>query len=168
MRNDAVRMTMGFLAAVFILSATTATGQGDKGHAEDKMSTHMKAMYALKEEISEEYRIMDRTPILPTDQSLALGREAFVRHCAVCHGTGGRGDGPAAKGLPTPPANFLDVQHSAVYGPGEKFWIIGNGSGATGMPPFPQIDVRTRWHLVNYIYSLQETRTMPQEGHRHH
>lgn len=167
MRNGAAHMTMGCLV-VLILSVTTAIGHGDKGHAEDKMSAHMKAMHALKEQIPEEYRIMERTPLLSTDQSLADGEAAYKRHCAVCHGHGGRGEGPAAKGLPTPPANFLDLQHSAVYGPGEKFWIIGNGSSATGMPPFSQLDVRTRWNLVNYIYSLQETRAIPQQGNHHH
>lgn len=168
MREVARRTTMGFIAAALTLSSTAAIGHGEKGHTEDKVSSHMKAMYALKEGIPEEYRIMERTPMLPTDQSLAHGRDAFTQHCAVCHGTGGRGDGPAAKGLPTPPANFLDLQHSAVYGPGEKFWIIGNGAGKTGMPPFPQLDVRTRWNLVNYIYSLQDVKAMPQEGHHHH
>jgi hypothetical protein len=35
----------------------------------------------------------------------------------------------AAYVLKTPPANFLDHKHSAIYGPGEKYWIIGNGTG---------------------------------------
>lgn len=167
MKNGAVYTTMGCIV-VLTLSVTTAVGQGDKGHAEDKMSAHMQAMHALKEQIPEEYRIMERTPLLPTDQSLVHGEAAYKRHCAECHGHGGRGDGPAARGLPTPPANFLDLQHSAVYGPGEKFWIIGNGSSTTGMPPFPQLDLRTRWNLVNFIYSLQETKALPQQGHHHH
>lgn len=168
MRDIDRRMIKGVMVTILTLTTATAFGHDDKGHAEDKMSTHMKAMYALKEKVLEEYRIMERTPIIPTDQSLAQGRESFKQHCAVCHGIGGRGEGAAAKGLPTQPANFLDLKHSAVYGPGEKFWIIGNGSGATGMPPFPQIDVKTRWDLVNYIYSLQETIMVPQEGRHHH
>jgi mono/diheme cytochrome c family protein len=31
------------------------------------------------------------------------GRELFVRYCASCHGTDGRGDGPAAAALQPPP-----------------------------------------------------------------
>jgi mono/diheme cytochrome c family protein len=31
------------------------------------------------------------------------GRELFVRYCASCHGTEGRGDGPAAGALQPPP-----------------------------------------------------------------
>jgi len=43
----------------------------------------------------------------------------YTTHCAVCHGTAGRGDGPAAKGLTPPPADLTDAdrmgQHS-VFG----------------------------------------------------
>lgn len=132
------------------------------------MSAHMQAMHALKKRIPEEYRIMNRTPISPNDQSLTRGEQVFSQQCANCHGKNGRGDGPAAKGLPTLPANFLDLEHSAIYGPGEKFWIIGNGSAETGMPAFPQIGLKDRWNLVNYIYKLQETKTMPHgSSHTH-
>ena len=40
----------------------------------------------------------------PADQE--SGRALFVTYCASCHGTGGRGDGPAAAGLRTPPADL--------------------------------------------------------------
>lgn len=138
MRNIDRRMIKGVMVAMLTLTTATAFGHGDKGHAKDKMSPHMKDMYALKEKVPQKYRIMERTPIMPTDQSLAQGKAAFNQFCAVCHGIGGRGDGAAAKGLPTQPAKFLDLKHSAVCGPGEEFWIIGNGSGATGMPPTHQ------------------------------
>jgi mono/diheme cytochrome c family protein len=154
--------------AMFALSVATAAGHGDKGHAEDPLVLHMQAMYALKEQIPEEYRIMERSPLLPSEQSLARGREAFAQHCVACHGPGGQGDGSAAKGLPPPPAIFLDMQHSAIYGAGEKFWIIGNGSGATDMPAFSHLDPRTRWDLVNYIYHLQGAAAKPQQHHHHH
>lgn len=58
--------------------------------------------------------------------------------------------------MKTPPANFLEKKHSAIYGPGEKYWIIGNGTGKTGMPAFSQLTPVQRWHLVNYIIHLQE------------
>lgn len=168
MSNKTGRKLTGLMLAVFLLGAASAAGHGDKSRAEEQMALHMQAMYALKEQIPEEYRIMERTPLLATDQALARGSELFARHCQDCHGPGGHGDGPAAKGLPTPPANFLDLQHSAIYGPGEKFWIIGNGSGATAMPAFPNLDLRARWDLVNYIYHLQELAAQPQQGHHQH
>lgn len=68
----------------------------------------------------------------------------------MCHGSEGRGDGPAASGMKKPPANFLDRENSAINGPGEMFWIIGNGSGETGTPSFPHIKVVDCWHLLNF------------------
>jgi len=35
-----------------------------------------------------------------------LGAEIFLEHCAACHGALGRGDGPAAGSLKTPPADL--------------------------------------------------------------
>jgi len=34
------------------------------------------------------------------------GQEIFNQHCAMCHGTDGRGNGPAAAALNPPPADF--------------------------------------------------------------
>jgi mono/diheme cytochrome c family protein len=145
------------LALVLLLgSRTAAFAHGEEHRHVEKPAGHMEAMYQVKAQIPEEYRVMDRTPVTPTKQSLAKGQELFLKQCAACHGQGGKGDGPAAAGLSTPPANFLDLEHSAIYGPGEKFWLIGNGSPATGMPGFAsQLVPLDRWHLVNYIVSLQ-------------
>lgn len=153
--------------AGLLMPARPLPANGDEKHDHSaKKSTHMQAMYALKDQIPQEYRIMERTPIVPDRQSLARGEELYARQCALCHGRAGHGDGPAAKGLATPPANFLDLEHSGIYGPGEKYWIIGNGSGETGMPAFPQIDLIDRWNLVNYIYDLQESKES-ESGHDH-
>jgi len=41
--------------------------------------------------------------------SPASGREMFVSYCASCHGKDGKGDGPAAGALKTPPANLTTL-----------------------------------------------------------
>ena len=127
----------------------------------------MQAMYALKDKVPMDYQIMERTPIIPDQESLQSGSALFQRQCAVCHGEQGQGDGPAAKGMNQKPANSLDRDHSAIYGPGEKFWIIGNGSGETGMPAFSDLSLMDRWHLVNHIYLLQGG-VSEKEKHEHH
>ncbi len=38
-----------------------------------------------------------------------LGEPTFQRYCTACHGTGGRGDGPAAKTLHPPPADLTRI-----------------------------------------------------------
>lgn len=125
-------------------------------HADEVMSDHMQSMQALKESIPDEYKIMQRTPILPDEESLQRGGKLFSVNCSVCHGEKGDGTGPAAAGLETAPANFLAKEHSEFYGPGEKFWIIGHGTGETGMPAAQHIKPIDRWHLVNFIYHLQQ------------
>jgi FtsP/CotA-like multicopper oxidase with cupredoxin domain len=128
----------------------------EKHHQTHQASKHMQAMMVIKDEIPEEYSLMERTPILPDKDSLKRGQKLYQQHCVVCHGKEGRGDGPAAKSMDPPPANFLDREHSAIYGPGEKFWIIGQGTEKTGMPAFDQIGAKDRWNLVNYILELQK------------
>jgi mono/diheme cytochrome c family protein len=134
-----------------------AWGHGTQHHQESsRMISHMEQMQQLKQQIPEEFRIMNRTPLIPDDQSLQQGAALFGRFCVVCHGQDGRGDGPTANNLDPAPADFLDLDHSAIYGPGEKYWIIGNGSGKTGMPGFEQeLTPRDRWDLINHIYRLQ-------------
>jgi putative copper export protein len=40
------------------------------------------------------------------DSSIVRGATLFTANCAVCHGADARGDGPAAKSLPIPPADL--------------------------------------------------------------
>lgn len=148
------------LLLLSLVWAGSVTAHGKERHPEKaKMGKHMQAMMAVKEKVPENLRIMERTPVIPGAASLQRGKELFARNCAVCHGNRGDGKGPAAAALQTPPASFLDTKHSGMYNPGEKFWIIGNGTGATGMPPFPGLSDADRWHLINHILSLQQEET---------
>lgn len=45
----------------------------------------------------------------PSVQKTA-GQEIFEQKCAYCHGMTGRGDGPAAAGLPKKPANLASSE----------------------------------------------------------
>ncbi len=121
-----------------------------------------------REQIPEDYRIMNRTPMTPHMSSLRRGQELFATHCSSCHGVKGKGDGPLAAALDTPPASFLDLSHSDIFGPGEKYWIIGKGIPEAGMPGFEdQIGPADRWHLVNYIDFLQRPLRRQTQGHDH-
>jgi len=158
-------------AALVILFITAPLGFAhEMGHHHDEggmMAEHMQAMMAVKKEIPEEYRIMERTPVMPDEESLEQGEQLFRKNCSVCHGEKGDGKGPASASMKTPPANFLDLDHSATYGPGEKFWLIGHGNPKTGMPAFPQITPLDRWHLVNQILHMQGRTTGDDMGQEH-
>ena len=44
-----------------------------------------------------------------TEKNSTSGRELYLAHCAVCHGVGGKGDGPAASAFKIPPANLTTL-----------------------------------------------------------
>jgi mono/diheme cytochrome c family protein len=46
-------------------------------------------------------------PIMPT--SPASGAEMYKNYCAVCHGTTGEGNGPAAEALKVPPSDLATL-----------------------------------------------------------
>lgn len=144
-------------AGILILLASPGWGHGNEQHRETaERSPHMEEMYRLKRQIPVDFQVMDRTPVTPNPESLGNGSRLYQQHCAVCHGPAGRGNGPAAKAMTTAPADFLDLEHSAIYGPGEKYWIIGHGTGRTGMPGFSgSLSPKDRWDLVNHLYRLQ-------------
>ncbi len=144
------------LALILLLPLEASWAHGKEKHGTSgKMEDHMALMQRVKEEIPADFRIMDRTPVSPTEASLKRGKELYNQLCVLCHGVDGRGDGPAAEGLSTAPANFRDPAHSSFYGPGEKFWLITHGGRETGMPAFgEQVAPLDRWHLVNFILSF--------------
>lgn len=50
---------------------------------------------------------INSTNIQPT--SVTSGQQMYTTYCAVCHGTTGIGDGPAAKALKTPPTDLTTL-----------------------------------------------------------
>jgi mono/diheme cytochrome c family protein len=90
-------------------------------------------------------------PHAPTTASLDNGRKYYQINCAVCHGAGGGGNGPAARyGIPALP---LTAPHAVGLTDGYIFGVIRNGRGA--MPTYDRIEDEERWDVVNYIRSLQ-------------
>lgn len=48
-----------------------------------------------------------KVPVHAT-QAMA-GKDLYREYCAVCHGTSGKGDGPAASALKTPPSDLTQI-----------------------------------------------------------
>ena len=89
---------------------------------------------------------------IPSDQeSIARGKELFQTHCAVCHGSAGRGDGPAAAGLNPKPPDL--VKMAGHHTDGDIAWKIENGRGA--MPAWKgKLKGEEIWNLTNFIQAL--------------
>jgi mono/diheme cytochrome c family protein len=52
-------------------------------------------------------KVVKHVPVKPT--SPASGEEMYVNYCAVCHGKDGKGAGPAAEALKTPPTDLTTL-----------------------------------------------------------
>ena len=104
--------------------------------------------------------------------SAASGEEMFNTYCAVCHGKGGKGDGPAASAFKIPPANLtlLSVNNNGKFPADHVAETIRVGPrdakahGSTDMPVWgsvfasigdsSQVKLRIR-NLTKYVESLQ-------------
>ena len=93
-------------------------------------------------------------PIPSDDASLERGGGLYT-NCVNCHGEEGRGDGPGVVTLDPKPTDFR-AEHVKALSDGELFYIITNGVEGSGMRGWNFFTEEQRWHLVNYIRSLQE------------
>ena len=84
--------------------------------------------------------------------SLLGGKVIYTSYCTPCHGSGGKGDGPAAAALSPKPADHTSAAIKNETD-GSLFWKISEGR-----KPMPQYKISftpaQRWQLVNYIRSL--------------
>ena len=88
-------------------------------------------------------------PIAKSPESVARGRELYERHCLVCHGEQGQGNGPVGR-LFVPQPIELNFDYVQLQPDGQVFYTISHGSIA--MPFYRQAIVpEDRWHLVNFI-----------------
>jgi len=91
------------------------------------------------------------------EPSLATGGRIYATRCAQCHGTAGRGDGPAAVGLNPPPANLVEAG-AAHVAPLDYYRRITYGVPGTAMAPFGAVlSHDDRWDAVAWVLSLSDS-----------
>ena len=84
------------------------------------------------------------------------GREIFAQNCVVCHGPGGKGDGPGAATLTYPPTD-LTSGHSIPHPDSDFLYWIENGIPGTDMPAFAgALDTAQIQDVITYVRSLQQ------------
>ena len=76
-------------------------------------------------------KVIQHVSIKPT--SAASGKEMFTTYCAVCHGTDGKGGGPAASALKVPPSDLTMLSKSQ----GGKFPALKVTSAIRGEADLP-------------------------------
>jgi putative copper resistance protein D len=96
-------------------------------------------------------------PVPDTPEAIAAGAATFAQRCAICHGPGGRGDGPAAFTLNPRPVDL--TLHVPQHAPGEVHYWISEGIAGTAMPGWKdELSETQRWEIVLFLYALAEGR----------
>jgi high-affinity iron transporter len=88
----------------------------------------------------------------------------YAEHCASCHGVLGAGNGPAAKGMQPPPANFLDRERMVRRSAFSLYNSISLGVSGTAMPSFKQMDEGERWALAFHVAGFATPADVRQHG----
>lgn len=125
-----------------------------------------------------------------SEESVAKGREAFLKSCKECHGADGRGNIVSGKKLEddwgnriwprdlTKPWTWRATQSSKPAGQARDETIqliyarLSIGIPGTPMPAHRAVEegnvdpvsLEDRWHIANFVYSLREFSIQPQDG----
>jgi mono/diheme cytochrome c family protein len=121
-------------------------------------------------------RVQDKgTPAVPAD--VASGKLTYKDYCAACHGADGRGHGPAASALKTPPTNLrtLAIRHDGKFPEEYVSRLVRSGDpisahGSSDMPVWgpvfsmlengDELGVRQRIkNLCSYLASIQDKKS---------
>ena len=104
------------------------------------------------------------------------GHEVYLRYCASCHGVDGKGNGPVASSLRTPPSDLttIDLRHGefdekvvaaaidgrqevAAHGPREMpVWGTAFETELESEPHTARTGLLRTFELVAYLRSIQE------------
>jgi len=95
------------------------------------------------------------TVLKPNPKLLARGKALYEQHCSSCHGTAGRGDGPAATTLNPKPRDFTTPNGWKLgYHLTEVFRTVSNGIKGTGMTAFDFLTPSDRMAVVHHVRAL--------------
>jgi mono/diheme cytochrome c family protein len=105
------------------------------------------------------------------DEAVETGKDAYLRHCAVCHGLEGYGNGPLAEAMKIAPSDLTRIaeKHGGAFAAAKVTDVIRNGGGVLGhgsptMPAWglyfaekrkPEVAKARVKALVDYIESIQ-------------
>ncbi len=102
---------------------------------------------------------------VPLDvESIEQGQVLYTANCAVCHGDGGMGDGPAGVSLDPTPAKIAHT--SQMLSDAYLYWRISEGGTEFGTAMISyktMFSEEDRWNVINYIRALGSNEIMPIE-----
>lgn len=93
-------------------------------------------------------------PVAASADSLQRGKTLFDTNCALCHGTGAKGDGKLSGFFNPKPKDLTSAEIRALSDT-DIYLVITNGFGP--MPSIAENLNRTeRWDVINYVRSLEK------------
>ena len=97
-------------------------------------------------------------PLPVTTSNLLRGKEVFLERCVGCHGLKGDGQGPGARFLSPPPADFTSADDACCggdTGPGDFYYRILRGWPGTAMENFGErLSVDDIWRVVLFVKTI--------------
>lgn len=102
-------------------------------------------------------------PMVPPDPD--AGAPIYAEKCLPCHGSSGKGDGPQANNLSSPPPSIGAVENIRAARPVDWFQMVTVGNLQNLMPGFSgSLNDRQRWDVVAYVYSFGMDETTLTQG----
>ncbi|MBI3182979.1 MAG: c-type cytochrome [Myxococcales bacterium] len=93
-------------------------------------------------------------------ESAGRGEHLFARHCAVCHGAKGEGDGKFVKHYKTP-----NLRKQSICDQTDGFIYGTITAGGPAMPPLREgTTSRDRWDVVAYVRKIQSAGCIAKAG----
>lgn len=98
-------------------------------------------------------------PVPDAPANRTKGRALYRKHCAMCHGDKGKGDGPAGKFNVLPPHDLTDPALQQRLTDGEILWKLTEGRKQDEEIVMPAMREKVpeeadRWKVVLFVRSL--------------
>ncbi len=94
-----------------------------------------------------------KNPETSNPESIEAGKKLYLRHCASCHGQGGKGDGGMALSGGTP-SDLTDEKWDYGSSDGEIFTAIREGVSADMLEYKNKLDDKQIWQVVIFLRSI--------------
>lgn len=97
-------------------------------------------------------------PWVESADMVAHGTKIYANNCAVCHGPGGAGDGPAGANLVPPARNLIEGKWKKGGDSIGLYVTLEKGIAGGSMASFAHLPAVDRWALVQFIHSITQNR----------
>ena len=94
-----------------------------------------------------------KNPVASNPETIEKGKALYRRHCASCHGVGGKGDGGQALSGGEP-SDLTDDAWDTGSTDGEIFVVIRDGTSADMLAYKDKLKDEQMWQVVVYVRSL--------------